>query len=42
MKGLTTPSPTITPHPNLKELNKKLRFFKKDSYKVQGRTLMHY
>jgi hypothetical protein len=42
MKGLTTPSPTITPHPNLKELNKKLRLLKKDSYKVQGKNFVPY
>jgi len=28
MKGLNTPSPTITPHPNLKELNKKIKVVK--------------
>lgn len=36
MKGLTTPSPTITPHPNLQELNKKSKLLKKDGYKAQG------
>jgi hypothetical protein len=37
MKGLTTPSPTITPHPNLKELHKKSKLLKKDGYKAQGK-----
>ena len=37
MKGLTTPSPTITPHPNLKELDKKSKLLKKDGSKAQGK-----
>jgi hypothetical protein len=36
MKGLTTPSPNIAPHPNFKELNKKSQLLKKDGYKAQG------
>jgi hypothetical protein len=35
MKGLATPSPTVTPHPNLEELNKKLRLLLEDSSKAQ-------
>jgi hypothetical protein len=40
MKGLTTPSPTITPHPNFKELNKKSKLLKKDGYKAQGKPFV--
>ena len=40
MKGLTTPSPTITPHPNFKELNKKSKLLKKDGYKAQSKPFV--